>query len=63
MARNQFAESHFHDEDAARVWFEHCPLAQWPDLPQMRIGQALSRPKSSVCTVVRPLRVARTSPL
>ena len=30
MARNQFAESHFHDEDAARVWFEH---ARWPNGP------------------------------
>jgi transposase-like protein len=28
MAKNQFAEPHFHDEDAARVWFE---TARWPD--------------------------------
>ena len=30
MARNQFAKSHFHDEDAARVWLKH---ARWPNGP------------------------------
>ena len=30
MAKNQFAQKHFHDEDAARVWFE---TARWPDGP------------------------------
>jgi transposase-like protein len=30
MAKNQFAEKHFHDEDAARAWFE---AARWPDGP------------------------------
>jgi transposase-like protein len=30
MARNQFAESHFHDENAARAWFEG---ARWPHGP------------------------------
>lgn len=30
MAKNQFAEPHFHDEDAARLWFE---AARWPDGP------------------------------
>jgi len=30
MAKNQFAASHFHDEDAARVWFE---AARWPEGP------------------------------
>lgn len=30
MAKNQFKESHFHDEDAARRWFE---AARWPDGP------------------------------
>ncbi len=27
MAKNQFAEPHFHDEEAARLWFE---AARWP---------------------------------
>ena len=36
MAKNQFAESHFHDEEAARVWFEARPLAEWPDLPEVQ---------------------------
>lgn len=30
MAKNQFAEPHFHDEDAARAWFE---TARWPEGP------------------------------
>jgi transposase-like protein len=30
MAKNQFSEPHFHDEDAARNWFE---AARWPDGP------------------------------
>jgi len=30
MAKNQFKEAHFHDEDAARRWFE---AARWPDGP------------------------------
>lgn len=30
MAKNQFAEKHFHDEDAARAWFE---ASRWPDGP------------------------------
>jgi transposase-like protein len=30
MAKNQFAEPHFHDEDAARAWFE---AARWPNGP------------------------------
>src|SRR5579872_3597880 len=30
MARNQFAEPHFHDENAARAWFEG---ARWPHGP------------------------------
>src|ERR1019366_1455764 len=30
MAKNQFAQKHFHDEDAARGWFE---TARWPDGP------------------------------
>lgn len=30
MAKNQFAQKHFHDEDAARQWFE---AARWPDGP------------------------------
>jgi transposase-like protein len=30
MAKNQFAELHFHDEDAARAWFE---AARWPNGP------------------------------
>jgi transposase-like protein len=30
MAKNKFAQKHFHDEDAARVWFE---TARWPDGP------------------------------
>jgi transposase-like protein len=30
MAKNVFAEAHFHDEDAARVWFE---TARWPRGP------------------------------
>jgi transposase-like protein len=30
MARNQFAEPHFHDETAARQWFE---AARWPQGP------------------------------
>src|SRR5579872_6990431 len=30
MARNQFAEPHFHDENAARAWFE---AARWPNGP------------------------------
>src|SRR6185437_6384065 len=30
MAKNQFAEPHFHDEDAARAWFE---AARWPEGP------------------------------
>jgi hypothetical protein len=30
MAKNQFAEPHFHDEAAARVWFE---AARWPNGP------------------------------
>ncbi len=30
MAKNQFAQPHFHDEDAARVWFE---AARWPNGP------------------------------
>ena len=30
MAKNQFAEPHFHDEDAARLWFE---AARWPNGP------------------------------
>lgn len=30
MAKNQFAAKHFHDEDAARAWFE---AARWPDGP------------------------------
>lgn len=30
MAKNQFSQPHFHDEDAARVWFE---TARWPDGP------------------------------
>src|SRR5665647_2987702 len=28
--KNQFSEPHFHDEEAARVWFEK---ARWPDGP------------------------------
>ncbi len=30
MAKNKFAQKHFHDEDAARAWFE---AARWPDGP------------------------------
>jgi len=30
MAKNKFAQKHFHDEDAARQWFE---AARWPDGP------------------------------
>ena len=30
MAKNKFAEPHFHDEDAARAWFE---AARWPNGP------------------------------
>lgn len=30
MAKNQFAQKHFHDEDAAQVWFE---AARWPNGP------------------------------
>src|SRR6202166_1921601 len=30
MAKSSFAQKHFHDEDAARVWFE---TARWPDGP------------------------------
>jgi transposase-like protein len=30
MARNHFAELHFHDEEAARAWFE---AARWPNGP------------------------------
>ncbi|MGA2843330.1 MAG: IS1595 family transposase [Steroidobacteraceae bacterium] len=30
MAKNQFAAAHFHDEEAARVWFE---AARWPNGP------------------------------
>lgn len=30
MAKNRFAEPHFHDEEAARVWFE---AARWPNGP------------------------------
>jgi transposase-like protein len=30
MAKNTFAAPHFHDEDAARIWFE---AARWPDGP------------------------------
>src|SRR3984957_12454137 len=30
MAKNQFAATHFHDETAARAWFE---AARWPDGP------------------------------
>jgi transposase-like protein len=30
MAKNQFAEPHFHDEEAARAWFE---AARWPNGP------------------------------
>jgi transposase-like protein len=30
MAKNQFSEPYFHDEDAARAWFE---AARWPDGP------------------------------
>jgi transposase-like protein len=30
MAKNQFKEAHFHDEDAARRWFE---AARWPQGP------------------------------
>jgi transposase-like protein len=30
MAKNQFAEPHFHDEEAARQWFE---AARWPNGP------------------------------
>ncbi|HEU4662131.1 MAG TPA: IS1595 family transposase [Pseudolabrys sp.] len=30
MAKNQFAQKHFHDEDAARAWFE---AARWPEGP------------------------------
>ena len=30
MAKNQFAAAHFHDEEAARQWFE---AARWPDGP------------------------------
>ena len=28
MAKNQFKEAHFHDETAARQWFE---AARWPN--------------------------------
>ena len=30
MAKSKFAQKHFHDEDAARAWFE---AARWPDGP------------------------------
>jgi transposase-like protein len=30
MAKNKFAEPHFHDEEAARLWFE---AARWPNGP------------------------------
>ena len=30
MAKNQFAAAHFHDEEAARQWFE---AARWPNGP------------------------------
>ena len=30
MAKNQFAAPHFHDEEAARQWFE---AARWPNGP------------------------------
>jgi transposase-like protein len=30
MAKNKFAEAHFHDETAARAWFE---AARWPNGP------------------------------
>ena len=30
MAKNQFAQPHFHDEEAARAWFE---AARWPEGP------------------------------
>ena len=34
MAKNQFAAAHFHDEEAARAWFESCSLADGPICPK-----------------------------
>ena len=34
--KNQFAAPHFHDEEAARLWFE---AARWPNGPSARMPQ------------------------
>ena len=41
MAKNQFAAPHFHDEEAARVWFETARWPRWPDLPEVWKRKAL----------------------
>ncbi len=41
MAKNQFSEPHFHDETAARAWFE---AARWPDGPVCPKCGSLKKP-------------------
>ena len=41
MAKNQFAARHFHDETAARAWFE---AARWPDGPVCPKCGSLKKP-------------------
>ena len=63
MAKNQFAEPHFHDEEAARAWFE---AARWPNgpiCPKCKGEQGTTRPRSPAVYRCAAPTCRRTSPL
>ena len=41
MDKNIFSEARFHNEDAARAWFETVALAERPHLPALQEREAL----------------------
>jgi hypothetical protein len=51
MAKNQFTEKHFHDEDAARAWFEFPVLFR--NILQLRGRPGKSAPKQRLQALIR----------
>jgi transposase-like protein len=48
MAKNQFAEAHFHDEEAARAWFEAARWANGPICPKCGNAKHYATKKAGV---------------
>ncbi|HUZ32452.1 MAG TPA: IS1595 family transposase [Xanthobacteraceae bacterium] len=54
MSRNQFAESHFHDEAAARAWFEATRWPQGPICPKCKGAKHYATKKPGVYRCAAP---------